>query len=73
MIGHGSGQRVDPFDRVETIHRAAGGAGAPSVGKPPRVPNHLGISEERVGVEGQNDRRLIQPEHEVEIASRGRP
>ncbi len=73
MIGHGASQGVDPFDRVETIHGAAGGAGAPSVRKPPRVPNHLGVSEERVCVEGENDRRLIQPEHEVEIAPRGRP
>ena len=73
MISHGSRQRVDPFNRVESVHRATGGSRAPSGREAPRVTDHLRVGEKRVGVEGEDDGRLIEPEHEVEVAARGGP
>ena len=71
MIGHRSRQRVDPFDGVEPVHRAAGGSRAPAGREASRVTDHFGVGQERVGVEGQDDRRSIEPEHEVEVAAGG--
>ena len=73
MIRHGSRQRVDPFNGVEPVHRAAGGSRTPSGREASRVTDHLRVGEERVGVEGENHRRSIEPEHEVEVAPRGGP
>ena len=72
VIGHGSGERVDPFNRVETVHPRTRGH-ASSGREAPRVTDHLGVGEKRVGVEGEDDGRPIEPKHEVEVAARGRP
>ena len=58
MIGHGSRQRVDPFNRVKSVHRATGGARAPSRRETSRVTDHLRVREKRVGVEGRESPRL---------------
>ena len=71
MIRHRSRQRVDAFDGVEPVHRAAGGARTPSVGEAARVTDHLRIGEQRIGVEAENHRGSIEPEHEIDVASRG--
>ena len=71
MIRHRSRQRVDPFNGVEPVHLAAGGSRTPSGREASRVTDHFGIGQERVGVEGKDDRRSIEPEHEVEVAARG--
>ena len=73
MIRHGSRQRVDPFNHVQSVHRAAGGSRTPSVREASRVTDHLRVGEQRVGVEGENHRGSIEPEHEVEVAPRGLP
>ena len=73
MIRHGSRQRVDPFNSVESVHRATRGSRTPSVREASRVTDHLGVGQERVGVEGEDDGRPIDPEHEVEVAPRGGP
>src|SRR4029453_8006092 len=66
MISHGSRQRVDPFNRVESVHRATGGARTPSVRESARVTDHLRIGEKRVGVEGQDDRSGTGPEAQAQ-------
>ena len=71
MIRHRSGQRVDRFNGVEAVHRATGGSRTPSVRKTSRVTDHLRIGQERVGVEGENHRGSIEPEHEIEVAASG--
>ena len=53
MIGHGAGQREDPFNRVEPVHRATGGSRASSGREPARVTDHFRVREQRVGVEGR--------------------
>ena len=58
MIRHRSRQRVDPFNGVESVHRATGGSRTPSVREASRVTDHLRVGQERVGVEGENHRRL---------------
>ena len=58
MIRHGSRQRVDPFNRVESVHRATGGSSAPSGRETSRVTDHLRVGEKRVGVEGRESPRL---------------
>ena len=73
MIRHGSRQRVDPFNGVEPVHRATRGSRTPSGREASRVTDHLRVGQERVGVEGEDDGRLIEPEHEVEVAPRGGP
>ena len=73
MIRHGSRQRVDPFNGVKSVHRATRGARTSSGREASRVTDHLGVGQERVGVEGEDDGRLIEPEHEVEVAPRGGP
>ena len=73
MIRHGPRQRVDPFDGVEPVHRATRDSRTSSGGEASRVTDHLGVGQERVGVEGEDDGRLIDPEHEVEVAPRGGP
>ena len=73
MIGHRSGERVDPFDRVEPVHLTTGTARAPSSCEASRVAEHLGVAEQRVGVESENHRRLIEAEHEIDVAPRGGP
>ncbi len=73
MIGHGARQRVDSFNRVEPVHRATGGSRASSSGETSRVTEHLRVGEKRVGVEGENHRGSIEPEHEIEVAPRGGP
>ena len=73
MIGHRSRQRVDAFNDVEAVHRAAGGARAPSRREPSRVTDHLWIGEQRVRVERENHRGSIEPEHEIEVTPRGGP
>ena len=73
MIGHGSRQRVDPFNRVQPVHRTTGGSGVPSRCEASRVTDHLRVREQRVGVEGENDRRSIEAEHEIEVAPGGLP
>ena len=73
MIRHGSRQRVDAFDRVEPVHRAARRSCMPSGREPARVPDHLRVGQERVGVEAENHRRSIEPEHEIDIAPGGLP
>ena len=71
MIRHGARQRVDAFNRVEPVHRAAGGARAPAGREASRVTDHLRVGQQRVGIEGEDDRRAIEPEHEVDVAPRG--
>ena len=73
MIRHGSRQGVHPFDGVQAVHRPASGSRAPSGREAARVTDHLGVGQERVGVEGEDDGRLIEPEHEVEVAPRCGP
>ncbi len=73
MIRHRSRQRVDPFNGVEAVHRATGGSRTPSVREASRVTDHLRVGQERVGVEGENHRGSIEPEHEIEVAPRGVP
>ncbi len=73
MIRHGSRQRVDTFHRVEPVHCATRGSRTPSGREASRVSDHLGVGQERIGVEGENNRRLIEPEHEVDVAPRGGP
>ena len=73
MIRHGSCQGVHSFDGVQAVHRPASGSRAPSGREASRVTDHLGVGQERVGVEGEDDGRLIEPEHEVEVAPRGGP
>ncbi len=73
MIRHGSRQRVDPFDGVQPVHCAAGHSRTPSVREASRVADHLRVGQERVGVERENHRGSIEPEHEIEVAPRGRP
>ncbi len=73
MIGHGARQRVDPFNSVESIHHATRGSRTPSVREASRVTDHLGVGQERVGVEREDDGRPIDPEQEVEVAPRGGP
>ena len=73
MIGHGSRQRVDPFNSVEAVHRPTRGSPTSSGREASRVTDHLGVGQERVGVEGEDDGRLIEPEQEVEVAPRGGP
>ena len=58
MIRHGSRQRVDAFNGVEPVHRATGGSRTPSGREASRVTDHLRVGEQRVGVEGENHRRL---------------
>ena len=62
MIRHRSRQRVDPFNGVEPVHHAAGRSRAPSGREASRVTDHLRVGQERVGVEGENHRRSIEPE-----------
>ena len=73
MIRHGSSQRVDRFNGVESIHLATRGSRTSSSGEASHVTDHLGVGQERVCVEGENDGRLIHPEHQIDIASGGRP
>ena len=73
MIRHGSRQREDAFNGVEPVHRAARSSCLPSGREPSRVPDHLGVGEERVGVQAENHRRLVEPEHEIDIAAGGLP
>ena len=73
MIRHGSRQRVDPLNRVESIHRATRGSRTPSGREAARVTDHLGVGQERVGVKREDDGRLIDPKHQVEVASRDGP
>ena len=73
MIRHRSRQRVDPFDGVEAVHCTTGRSRTPSVREASRVTDHLRVGQERVGVEGENHRGSIEPEHEIEVATRGEP
>ena len=71
MIRHRSRQRVDPFNGVESVHRSIGGARTSSIGEASRVTDHLGVAQERVGVERENHRGSIEPEHEIDVAPGG--
>ena len=73
MIRHGSRQRVDPFNGVEPVHLATRGSRASAGGEASHVTDHLGVGQERIGVEGEDDGRLIDPEHEVDVAPHGGP
>ncbi len=73
MISHGSRQRVDPFNRVDSVHRATRGSRAPARRETSRVTDHLRIGEKRVGVEGENHRGSIEVEHEIEVPPGGVP
>ena len=73
MIRHRSRQREDPFNSVEPVHLAARGSRTSSGREASRVTDHLGVGQERVGVEGEDDRRLIDPEHQVDVAPGGGP
>ena len=73
MIGHRARQGVDPFNRVEAVHRATRGSRTSCGGEAPGMANHLRIREKRVGVEGKNHRGSIEPQHEIEVAPGGLP
>ena len=73
MIRHRSRQRVDPFNSVKSVHLATGGSRPSSGREASRVTDHLRVGEKRVGVEGENHRGSIEPEHEIEVAPRGVP
>ncbi len=47
------------------------GSRTPSVGEAARVTDRLRIGEQRIGVEAENHRGSIEPEHEIDVASRG--
>src|SRR5262245_48122886 len=69
MICHGARQRIDAFYRVEPVHRTTRGSCASSVREPARVTNHLWIGEKRIGIETENNRRSIEPEYQIDVAS----
>ena len=71
VIGHRTRQGEDALDGVQPIHGATGGTRAPASREAPRVTDHLRVGQQRIGVEGEDDRRLIEPEHEVDVAPRG--